>query len=71
MEQEYITIRVLKQFPSGQKPDSLHQVAMRKGAPADRFWRRRLKDAETDGCCEIVPEQKKGASKSGAASAKE
>ena len=24
------------------------------GVPASRFWRRRLLDAKTDGCCEIV-----------------
>ena len=25
-----------------------------KGTPRDRFWRRRLKDAAHDNCCEIV-----------------
>lgn len=25
-----------------------------KGTVKDRFWRRRLKDAKRDGCCEIV-----------------
>ena len=27
--------------------------ANRDGQPKDRYWRDRLKDAETDGCCEI------------------
>ena len=34
----------------------------RDGLPKDRYWRDRLKDAEIDGCCEIVnspPKQKK------------
>ena len=24
------------------------------GTPLDEYWRRRLKDAKTDGCCEVV-----------------
>jgi hypothetical protein len=24
------------------------------GIPTERFWRNRLKDAELDGCCEVV-----------------
>jgi len=27
------------------------------GVPFAAFWRRRLKDAETDNCCEIVQDQ--------------
>lgn len=30
-----------------------------KGVPVDKFWRNRLRDAEVDGCCEIVKEDKK------------
>lgn len=26
--------------------------------PVDPFWRARLRDAETDNCCEILPEAK-------------
>ena len=29
------------------------------GTPIDRFWRRRLKDAEHDGCCEIIKSRAK------------
>lgn len=27
------------------------------GVPRDLYWRRRLADAETDGCIEVVPDQ--------------
>lgn len=30
------------------------------GVPLERFWRKRLKDAETDNCIEIVKTPKKG-----------
>ena len=28
------------------------------GVPLDKFWRRRLKDAETDNCVEIIKRSK-------------
>jgi hypothetical protein len=28
------------------------------GIPLDPYWRRRLQDAATDGCCEVVTESK-------------
>lgn len=33
--------------------------AMETGEPAELFWRRRLRDAKVDGCCEVVQEPKK------------
>ncbi len=40
------------------KKGDLVKVEERGGVPADPFWRKRLRDAETDGCCEIVQPRK-------------
>lgn len=43
----------------GYKVDQVINVAADKhGTPLDQFWRRRLKDAEIDHCCEVVKSQK-------------
>ena len=37
-------------------------IRVRKGSggkPEDKYWRDRLKDAATDGCCEIVKTESK------------
>lgn len=48
----------------GQGPGIIRVRKGSDGAPAERYWRDRLKDAETDGCCEIVkPEKAKPSSK--------
>jgi len=44
------------------------QVKSVNGVPTDSFWRRRLADAEIDGCCEVfsdapVKEEKKSEKK--------
>ncbi len=48
-----IDIRILKPI-EGYSPPAIVRVASKWGVPKARNWRRRLKDAETDGCCEIV-----------------
>lgn len=41
-------------------PGSIVSVdADQEGTPLNHIWRRRLKDAETDQCCEIVEPEKK------------
>ncbi len=34
------------------------------GIPLEEYWRRRLKDAETDNCCEVVVEKREDPPKS-------
>lgn len=47
-------IKINKPFP-GYNVDQLVMVQTdSEGTPLDFFWRRRLKDAKTDNCCEIV-----------------
>lgn len=38
--------------------DTVNIESDKKGNPLDNFWFRRLKDAQVDGCVEIVKEQK-------------
>lgn len=49
-----------------QKGQTISIDADSKGTPIDKFWRRRLKDAEIDNCVEVVKapsEIKKGKAK--------
>jgi hypothetical protein len=49
------TIEILmKRDLAGRAKGTKIVVEARDGAPTDQFWRRRLADAEIDGCCEIV-----------------
>jgi len=48
-------IRILK-AGWGYDVDSIIEVAENDGIPLENFWRRRLRDASIDGCCEIVKE---------------
>lgn len=43
--------RALRGKPAGAV---VREPANRDGQPKDRYWRDRLEDAKTDGCCEIV-----------------
>jgi len=36
------------------KKGQVIEVEDLKGIPVDRYWRKRLKDAKTDKCCEIL-----------------
>lgn len=59
-----IEIKVLKNLGDYKAGDLIKVPADGDGAPFDSFWRRRLKDAEQDGCCEIVkPAVKKAVSR--------
>lgn len=53
-----MTIRLNKHMAGVGKPGDEITIEARKGHPAERFWRNRLRDAETDGCCEIVKKSK-------------
>lgn len=49
-----IEIKVLRNIGLYQAGDLVKLPIDVDGAPLDPFWRRRLKDAEQDGCCELV-----------------
>lgn len=51
-----IRIKVNGTIP-GHVPGSIVKVAADEaGTPLELLWRRRLKDARVDNCCEVVPE---------------
>ena len=51
-----IRIKVNGTIP-GHPPGSIVKVAADEaGTPLERQWRRRLRDARVDSCCEVVPE---------------
>lgn len=53
-----IEIEVLKEF-DGHKVGGVVSVPCDEhGTPLERSWRRRLKDAEADGCCKIMTTKK-------------
>ena len=53
-----IQIKVNGTIP-GHPPGSIVKVAVdAEGTPLELLWRRRLKDAKIDKCCEIVPGSK-------------
>lgn len=41
---------------AGYSEGQIVDVPDTNGVPNERFWRRRLRDSEIDGCCEIVTE---------------
>ncbi len=49
-----VNIRVLKNLGSYPADTTVEVLVDHEGTPLDYFWRRRLRDAETDKCCEIV-----------------
>lgn len=51
-------IRINKGFASHKKGDIITVDTDSNGTPVDRYWRRRLKDAEIDNCCEAVMTEK-------------
>ncbi len=53
-EMNNIRIKVKKQMAHHFIGKIIHLPADKNGVPLDLFWRRRLKDAETDNCCEVI-----------------
>lgn len=43
--------------------DTVEVDTKEDGSPADRFWRRRLRDSERDDCCEVVQPKSKSQAK--------
>ena len=53
-----ITIQCNSEILDHKKGDKV-QIKSIGGVPTDSFWRRRLKDATLDKCCEIVSDSPK------------
>jgi len=51
-----ILLRVLKPLPGRRAGEVVRVEADENGTPLSREWRRRLRDAKTDGCVEVVRE---------------
>lgn len=49
-----ICIQVNGNLPGYAVGQEVRVAADNEGTPLDQFWRRRLKDAKTDKCCEVV-----------------
>lgn len=39
---------------AGRREGDIINVESKDGVPRDNFWRRRLRDAKRDNCCEVV-----------------
>ena len=53
-------VKVLKEFDGHKVGEEVSVPCDKEGTPLERSWRRRLKDAKADKCCEIIP-KKRGA----------
>jgi len=53
-----INIRINKPFSGYAKGQVVTVEADQHGTPLQEAWRRRLKDAALDGCCEVVEKPK-------------
>lgn len=51
-----INIRINKPFGGYAEGQVVRAQADDAGTPLELIWRRRLKDAERDGCCEVIKE---------------
>ena len=66
---KYIQIRALKDLGKAKEQEVVKVLADENGIPFSAFWRKRLKDAELDNCCELIienevkPKQPKKATK--------
>jgi len=49
-----LRIKINKPLPGYEVGRIIEVASDNEGTPLDFYWRRRLKDAESDGCCEIV-----------------
>ena len=54
---KYIQIKALKDLGSVSAGKIIKTLADDNGTPLSSFWRKRLKDAEIDNCCEIVTDK--------------
>ena len=53
-----VNIRISRAFGPYAVGQAVKVAADADGTPLDQYWRRRLQDAATDGCCEVVTESK-------------
>lgn len=53
-----MTMKIKCNSVAGYKAGEIVEVAESNGIPKSLFWRRRLRDAERDECCEIVKSEK-------------
>ena len=51
-------IKVLKFLPRFKIGDVIFVPDNGKGVPLSHYWRNRLEDAKTDGCCEIFDDSR-------------
>ena len=58
MSKKTAIIKILDQIPGYPVNTVLTQQCDEEGTPLDYYWQRRLKDAKTDGCCEVVAPKK-------------
>ncbi len=49
----WLTLKLNRKL-RGQGPGDVRVEEGPDGQPKDKYWRDRLKDAATDGCCELV-----------------
>lgn len=60
-----LNIHINKTFGPYKEGQTVRVECDAEGVPKDQYWRRRLKDAQHDGCCEVVkPEAPKRRRKS-------
>lgn len=58
-----LKIKVLKEFDGHKAGEEVSVPCDQHSIPLARSWRRRLKDAERDKCCEVVVPKTRGKSK--------
>lgn len=51
-----VNIRINKTFGKYIAGQLVQVETDHEGTPTDQYWRRRLKDAQTDACCEVMQE---------------
>jgi len=59
MKKRTIRLQINKPLQGLQKGATIKLVADENSLPVDNYWRRRLKDADQDGCVEILASKKK------------
>lgn len=60
-----ITIEILKDLPGHLAGSEIKIEADALGTPLDRYWRRRLDDAQIDKCCRVKKLKKQKTAKIG------